>query len=109
MIYVICRSLNWQCKQPAKRRAAEQGESSTPKVRQSKLAKENKISAEEENEIREAFQLFSIKHKGEKEGVIPIDDVRRAMSYVPLYSSTWTSMRHFQLPFLLRTAILEQS
>lgn len=89
----------WQIIQPAKRRTAEQSGSSTPKVRQSKLAKENKISGEEENEIREAFELFAIKHKGEKEGVIPIDDVRRAMSYVPFSASTWTSMRSFQSPF----------
>ncbi|KUJ22077.1 EF-hand [Mollisia scopiformis] len=65
---------------PARRRAAEPAETSTPKARQSRLAKENKITGEEENEIKEAFELFSIKHKGEKDGVIPIDDVRRAMS-----------------------------
>ena len=64
--------------QPAKRRAAE---AATPKARQSKLAKEHNITNEEENEIKEAFALFTEEKKGEKEGVIPIGDVRRAMMY----------------------------
>lgn len=53
-----------------------------PKARQSKLAKENGITAAEEEEIKAAFHLFSRDMKGEKEGVIPIDDVRRAMTCV---------------------------
>ncbi|ELQ44282.1 hypothetical protein MCOR27_004767 [Pyricularia oryzae] len=68
---------------PAKRKApsgASAGASKpAPKKRQSKLAKENNITAEEEAEIKEAFSLFSEPMEGEKEGVIPIDDVRRAM------------------------------
>jgi hypothetical protein len=55
------------------------------KRRQSKLAKENDISAEEENEIKEAFQLFASKNaefKDEKEGVMQTADVRRALVYV---------------------------
>jgi Ca2+-binding EF-hand superfamily protein len=51
----------------------------------SKLAKEHNITSEEEHEIREAFSLFSYAKKGEKEGVIPIGDVRRAMMYVFLH------------------------
>ena len=50
-----------------------------PKERQSKLAKEHNITAREEAEIKEAFGLFAEPLEGEKEGVIPIDDVRRAM------------------------------
>lgn len=66
--------------QPAKRRAPSAGEpSSGPKPRQSKLAKEHNISAHEENEIKEAFSLFAIPHGGEKEGVIPTQDVKKAM------------------------------
>ncbi|TVY29377.1 Centrin-2, partial [Lachnellula hyalina] len=66
---------------PPKRRAPAAASVSAPepKARQSKLAKEHNITAAEENEIREAFALFSQKKKGEKEGVIPISDVRRAM------------------------------
>ncbi|KFY32205.1 hypothetical protein V493_00420 [Pseudogymnoascus sp. VKM F-4281 (FW-2241)] len=64
---------------PAKRRAPSGGEPSAPKSRQSKLAKEHNISGHEENEIKEAFSLFSIPHKGEKEGVIPTQDVKKAM------------------------------
>ncbi|KAK3378463.1 ef-hand superfamily Ca2+-modulated protein [Podospora didyma] len=71
---------------PAKRRpAAESAGASTsgaaapPKARQSKLAKENNITAQEEAEIKEAFGLFAEAMAGEKEGVIQIGDVRRAM------------------------------
>lgn len=69
--------------QPAKRRASSPA-ASAPKQRQSKLAKENKITNEEETEIKEAFELFAEKKsdkKGEKEKVLPIGDVRRAMMY----------------------------
>ncbi|KAH6658358.1 calmodulin [Truncatella angustata] len=52
---------------------------SEPKERQSKLAKEHNITAREEAEIKEAFALFAEPMDGEKEGVIPIGDVRRAM------------------------------
>ncbi|KAM7204320.1 hypothetical protein V8F33_001622 [Rhypophila sp. PSN 637] len=70
--------------QPVKRRggaaaAADNESSANPKTRQSKLAKEHGITAQEEAEIREAFGLFSEPMDGEKEGVIPIGDVRRAM------------------------------
>ncbi|KFY45467.1 hypothetical protein V494_00931 [Pseudogymnoascus sp. VKM F-4513 (FW-928)] len=65
---------------PAKRRAPSGAEpSAPPKPRQSKLAKEHNISGHEENEIKEAFSLFSIPQKGEKEGVIPTQDVKKAM------------------------------
>ncbi|KAI3392656.1 hypothetical protein diail_5337 [Diaporthe ilicicola] len=66
---------------PPKRKsggAAESGASGKA-ARQSKLAKEHDITAQEEAEIKEAFTLFSEPMDGEKEGVIPIDDVRRAM------------------------------
>lgn len=53
-----------------------------PKPRQSKLAKEHNITANEENEIKEAFGLFSQRMDGEKEGVMPIGDVRKAMMLV---------------------------
>jgi hypothetical protein len=75
-------------KQPPKRKsggAAETGASGKA-ARQSKLAKEHDITAQEEAEIKEAFSLFAEPMEGEKEGVIPIDDVRRAMMYV-LYCS----------------------
>ncbi|KAK2602795.1 hypothetical protein N8I77_009301 [Diaporthe amygdali] len=66
---------------PPKRKsggAAESGASGRA-ARQSKLAKEHDITAQEEAEIKEAFTLFAEPMEGEKEGVIPIDDVRRAM------------------------------
>ncbi|KAN0079230.1 hypothetical protein V8E54_004444 [Elaphomyces granulatus] len=52
------------------------------RARQSKLAKENGITAEEENEIKEAFHLFSAASEEfprEKEGVVRVEDVRRAL------------------------------
>ncbi|BDD54881.1 hypothetical protein MPDQ_008066 [Monascus purpureus] len=70
------------------------------KPRQSKLAKENNITAEEETEIKEAFHLFSIKHqhgefKDEKEGVIRREDVRKtlvALGLPPTDSSELSSI-----------------
>ncbi|KAK0728097.1 Las1-like-domain-containing protein [Lasiosphaeria miniovina] len=78
------RELKNNFNRPAKRRqpatAADAGASSAaPKPRVSKLAKENNITAAEEVEIKEAFGLFAEPMDGEKEGVIPIGDVRRAM------------------------------
>ncbi len=72
--------------QPAKRKAAASG--ATTKARQSKLAKEHNITAQEEAEIKEAFGLFAEPMDGEKEGVLPIGDVRRAMMYVCERAST---------------------
>ncbi|KAI1377404.1 calmodulin [Hypoxylon crocopeplum] len=67
-------------KMPPKRKAAAAASASAaPKERQSKLAKEHNVSAREEREIKEAFALFAEPMDGEKEGVIPIKDVRRAM------------------------------
>ncbi|KAL2011421.1 hypothetical protein VTN00DRAFT_4139 [Thermoascus crustaceus] len=69
---------------PPKRRGGGTA-TAAPKVkkgRQSKLAKENDITAEEENEIKEAFHLFSTTNEefeDEKEGVIRTEDVRRAL------------------------------
>ncbi|KAI1115820.1 EF-hand [Nemania sp. NC0429] len=64
---------------PPKRKAGGRAKDDLPKERQSKLAKEHNISAREEREIKEAFALFAEPMDGEKEGVIPIKDVRRAM------------------------------
>jgi Ca2+-binding EF-hand superfamily protein len=75
-------------KQPPKKRGApvSSSASAAPKrTRQSKLAKENDITGDQENEIKEVFQLFANAHEdfpGEKEGVIPREDVRKAMVYV---------------------------
>ncbi|KAI6090884.1 hypothetical protein F4821DRAFT_12137 [Hypoxylon rubiginosum] len=65
---------------PPKRKAPGD---TAPKERQSKLAKEHNISAREEREIKEAFALFAEPMDGEKEGVIPTKDVRRAMMPTP--------------------------
>ncbi|KAK7749534.1 hypothetical protein SLS53_000110 [Cytospora paraplurivora] len=65
---------------PPKRKSGGAAEPGAPtRARQSKLAKEHDITAQEEAEIKEAFTLFAEPMEGEKGGVIPIDDVRRAM------------------------------
>lgn len=78
---------------PPKKRSAPSASSSAPKkARQSKLAKENDISGEEENEIKEVFHIFSEPNEefpNEKEGVIAREDVRKALVYVgPLRDAT---------------------
>ncbi|RMJ22314.1 hypothetical protein PHISP_06811 [Aspergillus sp. HF37] len=59
----------------------------TKKPRQSKLAKEHSLSGSEEAEIKEVFHLFSSPHEDfaqEKEGVIPREDVRKALAALGL-------------------------
>ncbi|KAK7910795.1 hypothetical protein PG985_013276 [Apiospora marii] len=79
---------------PAKRKAPAASAAAAPKERQSKLAKEHNITAREEAEIKEAFALFSEEMDGEKEGVIPISDVRRAMVALNL-TPTKPELREF--------------
>ncbi|KAH8891348.1 calmodulin [Thozetella sp. PMI_491] len=80
---------------PAKRRAAAATDGGAPKARQSRLAKENNITGEEEGEIKEAFSLFSEPMDGEKEGVIPIGDVRRAMIALGIPPKDKTELAEF--------------
>ncbi|OJD13457.1 hypothetical protein AJ78_06091 [Emergomyces pasteurianus Ep9510] len=69
---------------PPKRRSAPSASTGPrdKRTHQSKLAKENDITGEEEAEIKEAFHLFSTKsdeHSSTKEGLIRTQDVRRAL------------------------------
>ncbi|KAB5563200.1 Las1-like protein [Coniochaeta sp. 2T2.1] len=83
--------------QPPKRRpptAAATG-SGAKQPRQSKLAKEHNITAHEEADIKEAFGLFSEPMEGEKEGVIPIGDVRRAMTALSVPPSSKEELSEF--------------
>ncbi|KAL4930958.1 EF-hand superfamily Ca2+-modulated protein [Aspergillus undulatus] len=77
---------------PKKRSAPSASTSSAPKkARQSKLAKENDLSGEEENEIKEVFHIFAEANEefpGEKEGVIPREDVRKALVALGLPPTT---------------------
>ena len=69
-------------RQPRQRKAAA-GASAQPKAApRSKLAKEHNISAQEEGEIKEAFGLFAEPMQGEKNGVLPIEDVKSALMYI---------------------------
>ncbi|KAI0194004.1 ef-hand superfamily Ca2+-modulated protein [Xylaria flabelliformis] len=80
MVCELTAKLTPRPPQPPKRKAAtSSAKDAAPKERQSKLAKEHNISAREEREIKEAFALFAEPMDGEKEGVIPTKDVRRAM------------------------------
>ncbi|OOF93111.1 hypothetical protein ASPCADRAFT_8061 [Aspergillus carbonarius ITEM 5010] len=84
--------------QPPKKRSAAtttpSSSSTAPKrarARQSKLAKSNDISAEEETEIKEVFHLFSEPNDefpDENEGVIPREDVRKALVAMGLEPSS---------------------
>ncbi|KAL4901668.1 hypothetical protein BDW74DRAFT_159898 [Aspergillus multicolor] len=84
---------------PPKKRSAPSAASSAPKkpkARQSKLAKENDISGEEENEIKEVFHIFSEKSDefpDEKEGVIAREDVRKALVALGLTPSSTKEMQ----------------
>jgi Ca2+-binding EF-hand superfamily protein len=77
---------------PPKKRSAQTASSSGPKkARQSKLAKENNISGEEENEIKEVFNIFSEANEefpDEKDGVVAREDVRKALVALGLTPSS---------------------
>ncbi|KAI8951373.1 hypothetical protein F4801DRAFT_545322 [Xylaria longipes] len=88
---------------PPKRKAAGSAKNAAPKERQSKLAKEHNISAREEREIKEAFALFAEPMDGEKEGVIPTKDVRRAMVYV--FSPAMSPLRTNYITVFIHTRI----
>ncbi|KAF4981117.1 hypothetical protein FZEAL_3024 [Fusarium zealandicum] len=78
---------------PPKRKAAASG--SAPKARQSKLAKEHNVTAQEEGEIREAFSLFAEPMDGEKLGVLPIDDVKSALIALGVPPSSSAELKEF--------------
>lgn len=67
---------------PPKRRPQASARAPPPdkKPRQSKLAKENNISAATESEILEAFSLFSTPSPSEKHGLLPSPSLRRALT-----------------------------
>jgi hydroxyacylglutathione hydrolase len=68
--------------QPPRRKpggAAASSSTTTPKPRLSKLAKEHNVTAQEEGEIKEAYSLFSEPMDGEKNGVLPINDLKSAL------------------------------
>ncbi|POR35245.1 Caltractin [Tolypocladium paradoxum] len=86
--------------QPPKRRPATGAP--PPRARQSKLAKEHNVSAQEEGEIKEAWSLFSEPMDGEKNGVLPIDDVRSALIALGIPPSSPAELAEF-------TSILDPS
>ncbi|KXT10625.1 hypothetical protein AC579_6626 [Pseudocercospora musae] len=63
---------------PPKRKQPAASAAKQPAKRRSKLAKENDISADEEAEIREAFDLFASQDDN-KDGQISRNDVRRCL------------------------------
>ncbi|KAJ2975557.1 hypothetical protein NQ176_g5454 [Zarea fungicola] len=84
--------------QPPKRKPSVVGGGigAAPKpARQSKLAKENNVSAQEENEIKEAFSLFAEPMDGEKHGVLPIDDVKSALIALGIPPSSPAELKEF--------------
>ncbi|KAL7931148.1 hypothetical protein V8C35DRAFT_310475 [Trichoderma chlorosporum] len=78
---------------PPKRKAG--GPSAAPKPRQSKLAKEHNVTAQEEGEIREAFSLFAEPMDGEKNGVLPINDVKSTLIALGIPPSSPAELKEF--------------
>ncbi|KAF5253570.1 hypothetical protein FOXYS1_14524 [Fusarium oxysporum] len=81
--------------QPPKRKAPATSATAAPKARQSKLAKEHNVTAQEEGEIREAFSLFAEPMDGEKHGVLPIDDVKSALIALGVPPSSHAELKEF--------------
>ncbi|KAH7228949.1 Las1-like-domain-containing protein [Fusarium oxysporum] len=86
---------NFKISQPPKRKAPATSATAAPKARQSKLAKEHNVTAQEEGEIREAFSLFAEPMDGEKHGVLPIDDVKSALIALGVPPSSHAELKEF--------------
>ncbi|KAM3482732.1 hypothetical protein MY5147_000078 [Beauveria neobassiana] len=80
---------------PPKRKPAAAATTAPRAPRQSKLAKEHNVSAQEENEIQEAYSLFAEPMDGEKHGVLPIDDVKSALIALGIPPSSPAELREF--------------
>ncbi|KAK5993268.1 Caltractin [Cladobotryum mycophilum] len=74
---------------------AASASAAAPKARQSKLAKEHNVTAQEEGEIREAFSIFSEAMDGEKMGVLPINDVKSALIALGIPPSSNSELKDF--------------
>ncbi|KAI1048348.1 hypothetical protein LB506_002364 [Fusarium annulatum] len=86
---------NFNTTNPPKRKAPATSATAAPKTRQSKLAKEHNVTAQEEGEIREAFSLFAEPMDGEKHGVLPIDDVKSALIALGVPPSSHSELKEF--------------
>ncbi|RDA89532.1 hypothetical protein CP533_2938 [Ophiocordyceps camponoti-saundersi (nom. inval.)] len=78
--------------QPPKRKPPASG---ATKARQSKLAKEHNVSAQEESDIKEAWSLFCEAFDGEKHGVLPVDDVKSALIALGIPPSSPSELTEF--------------
>ncbi|PHH71603.1 hypothetical protein CDD80_5122 [Ophiocordyceps camponoti-rufipedis] len=65
------------------------------KARQSKLAKEHNLTAQEESDIKEAWSLFCEPVDGEKLGVLPVDDVKSALTALGIPPSSPAELTEF--------------
>jgi Ca2+-binding EF-hand superfamily protein len=78
-----CSQASTNTTQPPKRKQTAAASASKPATkRRSKLAKENDITAEEEAEIQEAYNIFRVypdELEDSKDGAIPTADVRRCL------------------------------
>ncbi|KAK4069794.1 uncharacterized protein Triagg1_6924 [Trichoderma aggressivum f. europaeum] len=78
---------------PPKRKTG--GPSTASKPRQSKLAKEHNVTAQEEGEIKEAFSLFAEPMDGEKNGVLPINDLKSTLIALGIPPSSPAELQEF--------------
>ncbi|PTB62867.1 EF-hand [Trichoderma citrinoviride] len=90
----ILVTLLFELDAPPKRKSG--GPPTAPsKPRQSKLAKEHNVSAQEEAEIKEAFSLFAEPMDGEKNGVLPIGDLKSALIALGIPPSSPAELQEF--------------
>ncbi|KIW64774.1 hypothetical protein PV04_09684 [Phialophora macrospora] len=86
-------------KQPSKGKAPAAKPATTSKPRRSKLAKENDITAEEEAEIKEAWNLFRLEdvegYEEEKEGVLRTSNVQHVLRAQGLAPKSEADMQEF--------------
>ncbi|OCT45426.1 Centrin-1 [Cladophialophora carrionii] len=86
-------------KPSAKGKAPATKTATTSKSRRSKLAKDNDITAEEEAEIKEAWNLFRLEdvegYEGEKEGVLRTSNVQHVLRAQGLAPKNEADMQEF--------------
>ncbi|PHH74400.1 hypothetical protein CDD82_4954 [Ophiocordyceps australis] len=80
---------------PPKRKAPSGRGGGAPAARQSRLAKEHNVSAQEEVEIKEAWSLFAEPTDGDKNGVVPINDVKSAFIALGIPPSSPAELTEF--------------
>ncbi|KOS18540.1 Caltractin [Escovopsis weberi] len=80
---------------PPRRKTGAAPAAAPTRSRQSKLAKEHNVTAQEEGEIREAFSIFAEPMDGEKMGVLPVNDVKSALIALGIPPASNAELKEF--------------